>query len=191
MMVKFMMKGLFKMKLCVFCGTFNPIHNAHLAMANFVKNNFKYDKILFIPSFNPPHKDIISDYSKDRFNMVKLAIEDSDYFELSDVEYHLKEKSYTFNTINLLYEKNPDIDGKIGFIIGTDAFLNIEKWYKADLLKNLVDFIVFPRTANFDKSQFSKLKDLDYNFKFADMPFIDISSTILRELIKNKENCEN
>ena len=46
------------MKLCVFCGTFNPIHNVHLAMANYVRNHFNFDMILFIPAYKPPHKQI-------------------------------------------------------------------------------------------------------------------------------------
>jgi len=63
------------MNICVFCGTFNPIHLAHLRMANFAVKKFGFDKVIFIPAYIPPHKQLDSNLAKHRYNMVKMAVE--------------------------------------------------------------------------------------------------------------------
>jgi len=170
------------MKLCVFAGTFNPIHAAHLKMANYIINNFCVDKILFIPAHIPPHKNLKKDLCMHRFNMVKIATKCNPKFEVSDIEYKRNGKSYTFDTINELYKKY-DIDEKINFVIGTDAFEKIETWYETEKLKQLIDFIVFIREN--ESVNFEELKVKGYNFKFAHMNFIDISSTKIRQYVRD------
>ena len=176
------------MKLCVFAGTFNPIHNAHIMMAKYILNNFDFDKFLFIPAYIPPHKDYDRDMCVHRLNMVKLAIEDVPEFEVSDIEFLREGKSYTYLTINELYKKY-NVEGKINFIIGTDAFENIESWYEAEKLKELLDFIVFVRDD--DVVNFDYLSERGYRYKFAHMDFVDISSTMIRNLIENNEEISN
>ena len=124
------------MKLCVYCGTFNPIHNVHLAVAKFVDRNFDFDNILFIPAYKPPHKHIDDELANHRYNMVRLAIEGESSFSISNIEFRHEKYSYTFNTMEQLYKMYP-IEGKISFIIGTDAFKQIEDWYMSDKLKEL------------------------------------------------------
>lgn len=172
------------MKLCVFCGTFNPIHRAHLSMAQYVLDNFEFDKILFIPAFKPPHKNYDIEMAKHKFNMVELAIKNNPKFEVSDIEYKREGKSYTYLTIVELYKKYK-IDGKINFIIGTDAFEKIETWYETDKLKELIDFIVFVREN--EAVELNYLKQKGYNFQFAKMGFLDISSTELRKNIQQNK----
>ena len=169
------------MKLCIFSGTFNPIHKAHLKMAEYVLSHYGFDKIIFIPAYKPPHKDYDTNMCQHRFNMVKLAIKNNPHFEISDIEYKSEGKSYSYLTALKLYEQY-DVDEKIHFIIGTDAFEKIESWYETDKFKKIVDFIVFIRenkTVNLDF-----LKEKGYNFEFTQMPFIDISSTELRNRIE-------
>ena len=168
------------MKLCIFSGTFNPIHTVHLKMAEYVLKNFGFDKILFIPAFKPPHKNYTPDMCIHRYNMVKLAIQNNSSFEISNIEFKRENKSYTYDTITELY-KQADIDGKINLIIGTDAFKQIETWYKTEQLKNIVDFIVFIRQN--EKVELKDLKNKGYNFRFAPMEFMDISSTEIRNRI--------
>lgn len=172
------------MNLCVFQGTFNPIHKAHLKMAEYVLDNYGFEKILFIPAYKPPHKEYTPHMSLHRYNMVKLALRNNPKFDLSDIEFRNESKSYTCITIKELYRKYK-IDGKINFIIGTDAFKKIESWFETDKLKELVDFIVFVRENELDESVFDNLKEKGYSFKLAPMSFYDISSTQLRGLIKN------
>ena len=168
------------MKLCIFSGTFNPIHNAHLKMAEYVLKNYGFDKIIFIPAYKPPHKNYSPDMCRHRFNMVELAIKNNPHFEISDIEYQSEGKSYSYITALELYKKYK-VNGKINFIIGTDAFEKIESWYESEKFKKLVDFIVFIRENEVVNLDY--LKEKGYNFRFALMPFIDISSTELREKI--------
>ncbi|MCR5266486.1 MAG: nicotinate (nicotinamide) nucleotide adenylyltransferase [Cyanobacteria bacterium RUI128] len=178
------------MKLCVFQGTFNPIHKIHLEIANFAKKYYNFDSILFIPAYLPPHKNLEKNLAEHRFNMVKLAISGTRYFNISDIEYKQETNSYTYNTILELYKKY-DVDGKINFLIGTDAFTKIESWYESDKLKDLVHFIVFKRTDNFKESDFDNLKNKGYDFEFSPMDFTDVSSTKLRNNIKNGLSINN
>lgn len=172
------------MKLCVYCGTFNPIHSVHIAVANFIKKNFEFDSILFIPAYKPPHKNIDDELANHRYNMVRLAIQGDNKFSISNIEFRHEKYSYTFNTIEQLYKMYPNIEGKISFIIGTDAFKQIENWYNADGLKELVNFIVFQREENFKAESLDRFRALGYNFMCVNMPFIDVSSTVLRSRIK-------
>lgn len=176
------------MKLCLFQGTFNPIHNAHLKVCEYVKKQYGFDKILIIPAANPPHKDIDKSLSIHRLNMAKLAVQDKEGLEVSDIEYLRDGLSYTYLTIKELYDKY-DIDGKINFIIGTDAFKQIESWYESDKLKEVVDFILFAREnekeLEADATYLHNLKEKGYNYKMMKMPYLDISSTKIRENIHN------
>lgn len=177
------------MKLCVFQGTFNPIHNAHLRVASFVLEKYNFDKILFIPAYNPPHKETDPNMSEHRLYMVKIATKAYPKFEASDIEFQRKGTSYTYDTICELY-KTYKIDGKIHFIIGTDAFDKIQSWYKFDELKELVKFIVFIREDNCNFSKYNYLKDLSVDFEFQTLEYLDISSTELRERISNHKNID-
>lgn len=171
------------MRLCVFQGTFNPIHNAHLAMATFTKNLYNYDTILFIPAYKPPHKEFDDDLANHRFQMVKLAVSGGGSFGISNIEFQNERFSYTYLTIQELY-KRYKIEGKIGFIIGDDAFYEITDWFESDKLKSLVEFIVFPRGLEIDKDRLSLLHHRGYVFTIAQMPAVDISSTKIREKLE-------
>lgn len=178
------------MAICLFQGTFNPIHKVHLDVANFAKEHYGFEKIVFIPAFIPPHKTVDNSLAEHRFNMVKIAIEKYPYFSISDIEFKSNECSYTYNTIIKLREMW-NIDYKIDFIIGTDAFEKIETWYKTDELKKLVHFIVFPRTNSFCESKFDYLREIGYDFEFAPLEFNDVSSTQVRDYVKQGETIVN
>lgn len=179
------------MKLCVYCGTFNPIHNVHLEVANFVKNKFQFDKILFIPAYKPPHKNLNGKLAIHRYNMVNIAIRNNQSFCISDIEYKRDEYSYTVDTIEELYSNIHGIEGKISFIIGTDAFKGLKTWHNIDKLKEMVEFIVFPRENSFSCSDIDSFKNDGYNFICVDKPFVDVSSTMVRERVKNGQDISN
>ncbi len=178
------------MKLCVFQGTFNPIHKVHLKVAEFALNYYKFDKILFIPAYLPPHKEVDKNLAQHRFNMVKLGIQGNDNFDISDIEYKREGRSYTYLTI-LELKKIYKISDKINFLIGTDAFEKIDTWYETNKLKEHLHFIVFPRCKNFKESDFDKFKDMGYDFEFAPMDYIDVSSTEIRDNINNQKSVES
>ena len=161
------------MKICIFPGTFNPIHEAHLKMAEFALTNYGFDKVIFIPSYMPPHKELNRNLAKHRFNMVKLAAAANPKFEVSDIEYKNEGKSYSLITIKKIITEY-EIKEKLNFLIGTDAFEKIDSWYKADEIKPLVHFIVFPRGV--------KLSDKSgWDYEMAPLKFLDVSSTDIRK----------
>jgi len=165
------------MSLCLFQGTFNPIHQIHLDVASYALENYDFDKIIFIPAYVPPHKDVDKELANHRFRMVELATKFEPRFEISDIEYKRGGKSYTYLTV-LELKKIYNTD--INFLIGTDAFEKIETWYEVDKLKELVHFIVFQRREEFNKESFDYLKSKGYDFEFADKKFVDVSSTSIR-----------
>ena len=165
------------MAICIFPGTFNPIHEAHLRMADFALQNYGFEKIIFIPAYIPPHKEISANLAEHRYRMVELAISKNPKFEVSDIEYKRDANSYSLITVKKIIEQY-NIKGKLNFLIGTDAFEKINSWYKADELKNLVHFIVFPRGVELSDKY-------DWDFEMAPMDFLDVSSTEIR---KNKND---
>lgn len=168
------------MKLCVFQGTFNPIHNGHIKMAEHVLANYDFDKLLIIPAFKPPHKDYDEALTPHRLQMAELAVKNISKLEISDIEYKIDRTSYTYLTIKELYERY-NIEDKIHFIIGTDAFKNIDSWYKAEELKKLIKFIIFKRE---NETEFH-INSAEY--EYTTMPLYDISSTEIRDKIKAGE----
>ena len=173
------------MKICVMQGTFNPIHNAHIELAKYVQEKYDFDEIIFIPAYNPPHKEI--ELAEHRLKMTEIATEGYPCFKVSEIEYKRGGISYTYLTILELYKIHKP-EGKINFIIGTDAFKNIETWYKAEELKNLLKFLVFPREYAFSAEEIYNLKNKGYDFEMMKHPYMDISSTNLRKIIKDKKD---
>ena len=170
------------MTICIFPGTFNPIHIAHLRMAQFAVKKYGFEKIIFIPAYLPPHKEIDSNLAKHRYNMVKMAVEKNLRFSISDIEYKSEGKSYTLITVKKIREQY-GIDGRLNMIIGTDAFLNVKSWYKAEELRDLVHFIVFPRNDDIINSE----DYVGYSYELVDSQKFDISSTEIRNEQKTED----
>lgn len=131
------------MKIGIFGGTFNPVHYGHLRAAEEVREKLNFDKILFIPAKDPPLK--IKDLAEagHRYEMLKLSLKGNKVFELSDVEFSYKGKSYTVKTIGILSKKYPE--DKMYLILGIDSFLDLPNWWKPDRLIDLIDFVVISR----------------------------------------------
>ncbi|HBG50068.1 MAG TPA: nicotinate (nicotinamide) nucleotide adenylyltransferase [Cyanobacteria bacterium UBA9971] len=177
------------LNLTVFAGTFNPIHIAHLIIAESVRAELNAEKILFIPSFSPPHRENDIATPEHRLNMVKLAIKNNPHFEVSDIELKLQGTSYSYNTIQELYRQNPQLEEKINFIIGADAFNHIESWYKHEELAQLINFIVLARPKSKEVEEIvSNLSLKDFSYRFVEAPRIDISSSYIRQRIKEKKS---
>lgn len=164
------------MSICIFPGTFNPIHTAHIRMAEFALDKFNFEKIIFIPSYLPPHKQLENNLAKHRFNMVNFVCSKNPRFEVSDIEYRSEEKSYTIFTVKKIREIY-NIEGKLNLLIGTDAFSEIKTWYHTDELKELVHFLVYPRGYDIINAEDFK----EYSYELLDAEKIDVSSTEIRE----------
>lgn len=137
------------MRLALFGGTFNPIHNCHLQIASQTRERIGVDQVLFVPSNDPPHKSTTSlAPARDRYEMVNLAIAGDPAFALSDVELRRPDKSYSIDTIQALrHEYGPGTD--LYFLLGLDSFLDFSSWRRAEELLRLCHFVVVsrPRTA--------------------------------------------
>ena len=172
------------MKIAILGGTFDPPHLGHLILAETVLKELNYDKVLFIPSKIPPHKNISGEVSdEDRLNMLKLSIEDDKRFSFDDYELKSEGISYSIKTLNYLYQ-NYNIDGKIALIIGADLIKNFHKWKEPEKISELTNIVAVNREENdnLDKENIEK-----YNIKIIIAPRIDISSTLIRERIKKNK----
>ncbi len=176
-------------KIGVLGGTFDPIHIGHLVMASFAISQFKLDKVIFVPNGNPPHKTAFSN-KKCRLEMTKLASKSNEKFDVSDFEILKDEYSYTIDTVRHL--KNDD--NEIYFIIGADSFYYLETWKNFDELKNECKFIAFDRISDVKTSFEDDIKKFNQKYSAcvlgAKMPFIDVSSTLIRKRVKNKESID-
>lgn len=129
----------------VFGGTFNPIHNAHLMLAEDVREEFFLEKVLFIPTNLPPHKRVAGGIDPaHRLRMVRLAIQHNPHFQCDDIELKRKGVSYTVETVEYLYEKY-GLDEKPHLIIGSDLVSEIDTWKKIETLAQKVHFVVLMR----------------------------------------------
>ena len=175
--------------ICIFPGTFNPIHDGHLKMASFALSHYKFDKVIFIPSYLPPHKEIQDNLAKHRLNMVKIATSHNPKFEVSEIEYNNKSTSYSIITVKKIIEQYK-LETRLNFIIGSDAFIKLNTWYKPDEIKQLVHFIVFPRKGEGKEVIYNDFKTNGWSFEIAPMGYVNISSTGIRsskEKIQNRE----
>ena len=172
------------MKIAILGGTFDPPHLGHLILADTVITNCNYDKVIFIPAKIPPHKNISGEVSnEDRLNMLKLSIENDERFLLDEYELNNDSVSYTINTLNYLY-KNYNIEGKIGLIIGADLIKDFDKWREPERIAEISNITVVNRED--DKNLYKENID-KYNIKVIMAPRIDISSSLIRNTIKEKK----
>ncbi|GJL53545.1 MAG: putative nicotinate-nucleotide adenylyltransferase [Nitrospirales bacterium] len=140
------------MHIGLFGGTFNPIHSCHLHIAGHAQTKCHLDRIIFIPTGDPPHKQSTSlAPAHHRLAMVHLALESHPTFSVSDIEIHATGVSYTVDTLITLQQQHQDVT-RWSFIIGLDAFLDLHTWKSATRLLQLCNFIVCSRpSADFTK----------------------------------------
>ena len=132
------------MKIGIYGGTFNPIHLGHLRTAEEIRQRFGLREIIFVPSAQPPHKqspEIVD--GSDRLKMVALAVTGNPAFSVSDLEVRRGGKSYSLETLRELKPLHPESD--LAFILGLDAFLEINAWHQWEQLFSEADFIVTSR----------------------------------------------
>jgi nicotinate-nucleotide adenylyltransferase len=204
------------MRIGLFGGTFNPIHNGHLWAVLEVKSGFNLDQIYIIPAAVPPHKASGTVTSADdRLQMIHLAIAGLSGITVADVELKRPGPSYTIDTVRHFKHKLKK-GSRIFLIMGLDAFLEIHTWKSYKELLEQIAFIVIARpTPNYAEAQQGR-KILENYFKsrlsanyklsagndcytaqgkqpiyFSDVKALDISSTVVREKIREKKTIEN
>jgi nicotinate-nucleotide adenylyltransferase len=134
------------MRTGIFGGTFNPIHSAHLEMARQAANQFQLDRVLFIPAGNPPHKRASTPFEH-RYRMVELACVADPRFVASRLEAG-DQKSYSIYAIERVKAANGAVSDEVFFIIGSDAFAEIQTWRRWEDVVRAVQFIVVARPGH-------------------------------------------
>lgn len=166
-------------------GTFNPIHIGHLKLAQCAMEQLGLDKVVFIPSGNSYMKSNVLD-TKMRVEMTALAILDIPCFELSLVETQRAGNSYTYETLETLTEENPGTH--YFFLIGADSLFQIETWRYPERIFGLATLVCTVREGydlNALREKGSDLALRGADIIYLNMPKIDISSTDIRDRVKN------
>ena len=167
------------MKIGLFFGSFNPIHNGHLIIANYVCEITDLDKVWFVVSPQNPLKEketLLREY--DRLHLINLAIEDNKNLKASNIELKLPKPSYTIDTLVHLKEKYPQHE--FALIMGSDNLVTIYKWKNYQLILKDYPIYVYNRRGA-EKNPYPE----NENIRVFEFPFLDISATFIRENLKN------
>lgn len=168
-------------KVGIFGGTFDPIHAGHLITAQEVLIKCGLEKVIFVLSADPPHKERRPlTWAEDRLRMVSLAIEDDPRFEVSSMELERPGKSYTVDTLRQMRESfGPEVE--LCFIIGADNVPEIRTWKEPERIFDLTEVIVATRPGFEPRSMDAPFAE---RMTFIPTPEIAISSTEIRQRIK-------
>mgnify|MGYP002630642585 CR=1 FL=1 len=203
-------------KIGLIGGTFDPVHNGHLNLAEQAQKKFELDKVIFIPAYRSPHKlGIEPASSEDRLAMLALALNDQPYFSMDKLEVNNGKVSYTIETLGTLKADHPDWN--LFLILGADAFQTIDTWKQASRLLEFCSILVGSRPGvelKFLESLKKKLFNNEAGMKngpsgfepdktvienpekgnkvnFFQIPLLDISSKDIRKRIKRGEEIKN
>lgn len=165
------------MEIGLYFGSFNPIHNGHLIIANHILNETGLEKIWFLVSPQNPLKNcelLLNEY--DRLHLVRRALEDDSRLRVNDIEFYLPKPSFTVHTLAYLEEKYPACEFSI--IMGSDSFQNITNWKNAEVIIENYPIIVYERSG------FRVENNINAKLQLLKAPLLEISATHIRELIR-------
>lgn len=174
------------MKIGIFGGTFNPVHNGHFNCLVSVMNKMKFDKMIVLPDRIPPHKQAVSLASgEDRLNMCKLAFNGVQGVECSDWELKQAGKSYTVLTLRHFKKKYPN--DKLFFLMGSDMLLSFDKWYCYEEILSLATLVCVSRKSEDTCGKLAKCADklmaVGGEVVIVETEPIEISSSQIRDKI--------
>lgn len=170
------------MKIGLYFGSFNPIHIGHLIIANHITNTTDLQRVWFVVSPQNPlkeNKTLINE--NHRKHLIDLAIEGEKKLRSSNIEFKLPKPSYTIDTLTYLSEKFPQHEFHI--IMGSDSFGNLKKWKNYQALLRNYSIIIYKRPGFEVNSEF-----LSERINVLDAPLLEISSTMIRNLIHHKKS---
>lgn len=184
------------MKIGIFGGTFDPIHLGHLQMARLAYHIFLLDRMFFIPSGDSYMKTNVTN-AYDRFQMVKLALEDEDNFDVDDMEIMRKGPSYSYRTIEEYSKRYPN--DEICFLLGEDSLRNIHLWKNAEIIFSKATILAAGRKEHSDLDSFYhdsvNIQDViqqlenDYQAKIQYFQYDNpVSSSVIRQSIREKNS---
>lgn len=166
-----------KTKIGLFFGSFNPIHNGHLMLANYLAEYGDMDEIWFVVSPQNPFKDkksLLAD--RHRLYMVEMAIKGDERFQVCDIEFYMPQPSYTIDTLTRLQERHPNTDFYL--ICGMDNIESFKKWKNYEMILQYHHLMVYPRKG------YSSNELVEHpSVTVVEAPEIEVSSTFIREAI--------
>ncbi len=171
------------MRICLFGGTFDPPHIGHLLIAQTVCEAENFDKIIFIPAYQPPHKTEITPV-EDRLKMLKIAVKGNPNFEISDIEIKRGGVSYTIDTVKAVKKELGTDKKDLFYLIGSDSLLNFHNWKDP---KNILDEcqVIVAIRPGFRPSDIPSW--ILHRIQFANIPRFEISSSNIRHRwVENK-----
>ena len=169
------------MTIGLYFGSFNPIHNGHLIIANHVLNETDLRKVWFIVSPRNPFKlssTLLNEY--DRLHLINKAIQEDDRMKASDIEFNLPKPSYTAATLAYLKEKYPE--NKFVIIMGSDSFQNLHKWKNYETIIANYELLIYKRPG------FEIANNINASITIMNAPLSEISATYIRELVKKNKS---
>ena len=169
------------MKIGLYFGSFNPVHIGHLIIANHVATNTDLNQVWFVVSPQNPFKKssaLLNEYH--RLHMIKSAIDGENKLRASSVEFKLPKPSYTVDTLAYLKEKHPEHEFSI--VMGSDGFQNLDKWKNFEVIVKNYPIYIYKRPG------FEIIKDHGANIILLIASLLDISSTHIRDMIKEKKS---
>lgn len=171
-------------KYGIFGGVFDPFHYEHLKIIEDAHNDFNLEKIIVLPSFNPPHKSHEIASFQDRINIINMFIKDINWIILEDIEKQLDlSKSYTYMILEQLKKK---YFGEFVYIIGGDSLINFPKWKNPDIIATMTSILVYPRKGypNLDKAVAEVKSKFNASIYLANTILEDVSSSEIRAMIE-------
>jgi nicotinate-nucleotide adenylyltransferase len=185
------------MRIGLFFGTFNPIHIGHLVIANYFANLPELDQIWLVVTPQNPLKQkstLLADHH--RLALVQLAVENNDRLKACDIEFKMPQPNYTIDTLAYLKEKHPK--HQFSLIIGEDNLRGFTKWKNYEIIRDTYPMFVYPRVltaqeleeTGFENNHQSLVKQFPNAHFCFDAPMMKISSTYIRQAIKNKQEVQ-
>jgi nicotinate-nucleotide adenylyltransferase len=169
------------MKVGLYFGSFNPVHIGHLIIANFAVSSTDLNQVWFVVSPQNPFKNssgLLNKYH--RLHLIKSALDGENNLKACSVEFNLPTPSYTVDTLSYLKDQFPQHE--FSLLVGSDGFKNLDKWKNYEvILKNHI-FYVYKRCG------FDIEKKHGATIHILDAPLLQISSTLIREFIRNRKS---
>lgn len=171
-----------KQRIGLFFGSFNPIHNGHLILANYMVEFTDLHELWFVVSPQNPLKEKKSLLEElHRYDMVVKAIDDDPRFRVSDIEFRMPKPSFTIDTLTRLSERHPTTE--FSLICGMDNLESIQKWKNFEMLLNSYRLLVYPRKG-YSGGEYANHPSVQY----VDAPEIEISSSFIRRAVASGKN---
>lgn len=178
------------MKIAVFGGSFNPIHNGHIQLVNTFTDNLGLDRAIIIPAYVSPFKEKDKSVTPmQRYEMCRLAFEGNEKAKISDIEIKRKGASYTYMTLGELSEKYRG--DELFLITGADMFMSVHTWKHPEIIFRLATICGIPREGediSSLKKQAERLEKIGARTEILDISILTVSSTEIRNKVRNGES---